>query len=279
MTINNKEIIVEYLEWSPLSLVIREGCRIYSFSKFLSNLDENRSFKVLDVGCGDGHWWQHLKKIRSLSVYGIDIKQSEIDLAKKEIDARCVDITDELKVMSYEKEFDIAVGNCSLEHVPQIDKALKNINSLLKKDGLFILYVPTPYWALKGSSIAILDRISPRLSMSFSGLLNGFFQHWHLYHHTVWGHILNNNGFYVEDVKGIGTKKLDFYFRLFLPASFVAFVVKLVTGKYLNYWIRLVNPKSLRRVLAKKINQEMNLCIGPPDKEDSFEYMIVARKK
>jgi len=163
-------------------------------------------------------------------VHGIYISDTDVDLAKKLITAQNLYIpSPKLTSQISFTSFDTVIGNCSLEHVKEIDLAFKNIHSVLKTGGQFILLVPSPYWALKGHSVQFLNTISPRLSMSASGLLNGFFQHWHLYHYKIWSHILNESGFETVGVYGLGSKKLEFLFRAGLPTAFISFVVKSAT--------------------------------------------------
>jgi 2-polyprenyl-3-methyl-5-hydroxy-6-metoxy-1,4-benzoquinol methylase len=278
LTQNLKTVISEYLSWSPLSLVIREACRINSFTEMLGQLPPQATLKVLDVGCGDGHWWKYLKQEAPMEVVGIDINPSEVAIAQRTIRAEVVDITDPTAVNQLEKDFELVIGNCSLEHIPNINQALRHINSLTRPEGKFVLYVPTPYWALRGKSITWMEKISPRLPMAFSGLMNGFFQHWHLYHHEIWTHLLSNNGFQVEQIKGLGSSRLEFLFRLFLPSSFIAFLCKALTGKYLNFWVSWLLPKRLRDQIAEKISTLVKSSITDPEDEAAFEYMIIARK-
>ena len=209
-----KEIAKSYLSWAPFSLTVREVVRIHSLLLLNSQFGFLSKGRILDVGCGDGNWWKHILPNNLSMVHGIDISDTEVNLAKKVITAQNLDITSPklLTEISY-PSFDTVIGNCSLEHVKEIDLAFKNIYSVLNAGGQFILLVPSPYWALKGHSVQFLNAISPRLSMSASGLLNGFFQHWHLYHYKIWGHILNETGFETVGVYGLGSKKLEFLFK------------------------------------------------------------------
>jgi len=195
------------------------------------------------------------------------------------ISAQCLDITssdflEKIKI----KKFNLIIGNCSLEHVYRIDKALKNIFDILDEDGLFILMVPTPYWALKGNSIRLLHRLSPRLSMSFSGFMNGFFQHWHLYNHHIWKSVLTNFHFKVIKVYGLGNANSEFLFRLGLPTAFISFLIKCLTGKYLNFFLSFITPNLIREKMAEYICRSINHQLQGPDENDIFEYMIVCKK-
>ena len=115
--------------------------------------------------------------------------------------------------------------------------------------------------------------------MSASGLLNGFFQHWHLYHYKIWGHILNETGFETVGVYGLGSKKLEFHFRAGLPTAFISFMVKCATGKYLNYFANFFIPDFLKTFLADCIYKSLIQEVSSPDGDDIFEYMIICKKK
>lgn len=276
---NIQDTTGEYLEWAPMSLAIREVTRINALN-ILDKTDKIfNAERILDVGCGDGRWWTHVIPQNLDKVHGLDISQREIDLANKVISAQCLDITSPNFVNDIKyKKFDLIIGNCSLEHVYHIEKALKNINEVLSDKGTFILLVPTPYWALKGNSVKFLNDISPRLSMGFSGLLNGFFQHWHLYDHKIWNSVLSNYNFKVKAVYGNGNSNSEFLFRLGLPTAFISFLVKCFTGKYLNYFMSKITPAGLKKSVSGKICSYLDDHLVGPDANDIFEYMIVCEK-
>lgn len=277
---NLHEEIKAYLTWSPLSLVIREICRLNSFRELLIQFPEEQELKILDVGCGDGKWWQSLNQLRKIDVHGIDINKAEIYKAKRFINASVIDITNKDSISKLSNDYNVIVGNCSLEHIPNINQALKNINSLMQTNGTFILYVPSPHWALRGKSIKLLEKFSPRLSMAYSGMINGFFQHWHLYHHEIWSHLLSNNGFEIVTIKGIGTSKLEYLFRLFLPTAFISFIFKVLTGRYLNFYLTYITPDFVTDAIAKKLVPLIENSLTDSEKtEEIFEYMIISRKK
>jgi len=274
-----QDITKIYLEWAPLSLAIREASRINSLRMLDESEDVFCGENILDVGCGDGRWWTHILPDEIGKIHGIDINKKEVDLAQMTISAQCLDITapdflERIKI----KEFDLIIGNCSLEHIFHLDRALQNIMTLLSKNGIFILFVPTPYWALKGKSVALLNRLSPRISMAFSGLLNGFFQHWHLYNYHLWTSLLTGIGFKSIRVFGIGNSRSEFLFRLGLPFAFVSFLVKAVTGSYLNAYANRFIPTGLKVRLANIVFQSIDKKLLEPDVEDIFEYMIVCKK-
>jgi SAM-dependent methyltransferase len=275
---NIENVTLKYLEWAPMSLAIREVTRI----NFLYQLEDKfRIFeadKILDVGCGDGNWWKFMLPEELHKVHGIDISRKEIEIANSCIVAKCLDITSEKVDKELDGPYGLIIGNCSLEHIYHLDKALKNIYQLLEENGKFCLFVPTPYWALKGKSIEILSKVSPRLSMAVSGLMNGFFQHWHLYHYKIWESVLTSFGFKVSNVYGIGNKRSEFLFRLFLPSAFISFLVKSILGKYLNFYLSPLLPKILKKKMSNMITMSLDKEFLPPNHQDIFEYVIVCRK-
>lgn len=271
--------IESYLRWCPISLVIREMCRVYIFKKMITKHQVAYNAKILDVGCGDARWWKYINENGNYSVTGIDISSPEIAKAKKSINAHELDITNKDNLKNIGHDFDLVIGNCSLEHIPNIHLALENISSLLKENGLFIMFVPTPQWAHRGLGQKYLKKISPRFSMAFSGLLNGFFQHWHLYDHEVWKYIIMKNKLEVIEVRGMGTEKLEFLFRLFLPFSFVSFLVKSVTGFYANYFAGKVMPRWIIRKIAERLKPLIEESEVDVNDTGAFEYVIIARKR
>lgn len=279
MDLKFKKSIEDYIRWSPISLVIRESCRIFIFKKIIAKYKVNSNADILDVGCGDGRWWSIINDPKSFNVYGIDINESEIKKAKAVIHAQYGDISNSNSKHIFNLNFDLVIGNCSMEHIPDIDSALANISAICKTKGLLVLIVPTPYWAHNGKIIRALDKLSPRFSMCFSGAVNGFFQHWHLYNYKIWKNILKEHEFEVLEVNGIGTARLEFLFRLFLPSGFLAFLVKKITGRYLNYFLTKLVPRILVEKIAGKIYREVVNCEVSKDSKTAFEYIIVATKK
>ena len=222
----------EYLRHAPLSLTLREIHRLVAIESVSAGPGP-----VLDVGCGDGFWWT-LRDHDQREIYGIDISASEIAQAKKRITASLTDVSREQPFPH--TRFHQIIGNCSLEHVPDIDGALTNLRKAAAPGARLVMFVPTPRWAYQGRLQSWLLAKAPRLAMSVSGGLNGFFQHWHLYDSKVWTSLLAQAGWKVRTIYGMGSARSEFLYRLFLPPSFVEFVVKKLTGFYPSRLARFV---------------------------------------
>jgi hypothetical protein len=172
-------------------------------------------------------------------------------------------------------KFGEVIGNCSLEHVPDIDAALSNLRAAAADDAQLLMFVPTPRWAYQGRMQSLLMKHSPRLAMMLSGALNGFFQHWHLYDHKVWTRLLETHGWRVREIKGLGSARSEFLFRAFMPPAFVQFLAKSVTGFYPAKLYRFL-PTPVMKPLAKLVRWAVSDPIVDVDSPHAYEYMIVA---
>ena len=257
----------EYLRHAPLSLTLREIHRLVAVEAVSTG-----EGPVLDVGCGDGFWWT-LRDHDDREVYGIDISASEIAQARTRIKAEVTDVSKEQPFP--ETKFEQIIGNCSLEHVPDIDAALGNLRKAAAHGARLVMFVPTPRWAYQGRLQSFLLRHAPRVAMSVSGALNGFFQHWHLYDQKVWTRLLAQHGWNVRAIYGMGSARSEFLYRLFLPPSFAEFLIKQVTGKYPSRLARYV-PNAVLAPFARLVRWAVSDPLVAADSPTAYEYMIIA---
>jgi SAM-dependent methyltransferase len=255
-----------YLRHAPVSLVVREINRLIAFAALAGTRGP-----VLDVGCGDGFWWTVRDEPRDVS--GVDISEREIAQAKTRIHAAITDVSRETPFPGV--QFAEIIGNCSLEHIPDIDAALSNLRRAAAQDGRMLMFVPTPRWAFQGRTQSLLLRHAPRVAMTLSGALNGFFQHWHLYDAKVWMRLLSQNGWRVTATYGLGSARSEFLFRLFMPPAFGEFLIKKTTGVYPSKLAGVV-PDSAMGPLVKLVTWVVHAPLCEPDASTAYEYMIVA---
>ncbi|MCX5742295.1 MAG: class I SAM-dependent methyltransferase [Proteobacteria bacterium] len=256
-----------YLRHAPLSLTLREINRLIAVESIRTGKGP-----VLDVGCGDGFWWT-LRYGGGRDVYGIDISAREVAQAKLRITAELTDVSDVVPFPA--TKFEEIIGNCSLEHVPDIDGALSNLRKAASASGRLVMFVPTPRWAYQGRLQSWLLKKAPRIAMTVSGAMNGFFQHWHLYDEKVWTRLLAQNGWKVKAVFGLGSSRSEFLFRLFMPPAYMEFVVKKLTGFYPSKLARFI-PDSLMSPAAKLVRWAVTDPLVPADSPTAYEYLIIA---
>jgi SAM-dependent methyltransferase len=110
--------------------------------KFLLNSPEFKSrkkLKLLDAGSGIGQYVYYTKKLGFDSV-GIDFSKKSVKIAKK-LKNRVI-FGDLRKLPFNDEEFDIVLAGGSLEHFPETEMAISEVNRVLKRKGLFIGNVP-----------------------------------------------------------------------------------------------------------------------------------------
>jgi len=107
-------------------------------------LPEDKSAKILEVGCGCGHFLYFLKKKGYENYQGMDISPQLVDYCKEHITKNIVqaDIFDFLR--NKEGVYDCIVAHDVQEHIPkeQMLDFLKLIFVSLKDEGIFISRVP-----------------------------------------------------------------------------------------------------------------------------------------
>jgi SAM-dependent methyltransferase len=256
-----------YLSHAPLSLTLREINRLIAIEAVASG-----EGPVLDVGCGDGFWWT-LRTADNREIYGIDISAREVAQAKTRINAALTDVSREQPFPG--TAFAEIIGNCSLEHVPDIDAALGNLRKAAAPGGRLLMFVPTPRWALQGRMQSWLLRRAPRVAMSVAGALNGFFQHWHLYDEKVWGRLLAQNGWRVRAAYGLGSARSEFLFRAFMPPAFVEFIAKQLTGFYPSKLAKFL-PRAALDPAIRLVQWAVTDPLVPASSPTAYEYLIVA---
>jgi len=96
-----------------------------------------RPTKILDIGCGSGYLINELSKSIKSEFYGVDVysENKRSDWVYKK-----ADIT---KGIPFEDgQFDCVVCGEVIEHIPNPDFLLNEINRILKKDGYLIISTP-----------------------------------------------------------------------------------------------------------------------------------------
>jgi SAM-dependent methyltransferase len=259
--------IYAYLKHAPLSLTLREINRLIAIETV-----PRTAGPVLDVGCGDGFWWT-LRGTGDREVYGIDISAREVAQARTRINAALTDVSRERPFPG--TEFAEIIGNCSLEHVPDIDAALSNLRDAAAPGARLLMFVPTPRWAYQGQLQSWLLRRAPRVAMSIAGALNGFFQHWHLYDAKVWTRLLEQNGWHVRATYGLGSARSEFLFRAFMPPAFLEFIAKKLTGFYPSKLARFL-PRAVLAPAVRLVRWAVSDPLVAADSPTAYEYLIIA---
>lgn len=98
--------------------------------------------RVLDVGCGEGLFGKALKDRFGAEVWGIDINEESVEMAKERIDTVfCNDIVHLLKELP-DSYFDAIYFNDVLEHMVDPYSLLENIAPKLSANGVVVASIP-----------------------------------------------------------------------------------------------------------------------------------------
>lgn len=105
----------------------------YVFEKILSKTTLNN---VLDFGCGYGTLISYVKKKYNKEILGYDINENAIAILKEK-NIKYINSLNEIN-----EGFDTIISSNVLEHIEDDEKTLNQLNNLLKKDGVLVLYLP-----------------------------------------------------------------------------------------------------------------------------------------
>lgn len=141
------KVIEQYKSHANLDIRV-ELHRRYSKNKLgfnnwiFSNYQITDEIKVLELGCGTGELWKSnldsIDKIEQLVItdFSNDMVETTRSVIgnKDNVKYEVMDIQD----ISFEnKTFDIVIANMLLHHVNDINKAISEVNRVLKKGGIF----------------------------------------------------------------------------------------------------------------------------------------------
>lgn len=200
-----------------LEKLFSDGVR-YNLSTIFSLLDKDKDAHFLDLGCDDGSLTSKLaQKIGTPHVYGVDVVESRLNLAKKKgIIVKKMDLNKRFTLPS--DNFDVVHTNQVIEHLSDSDNFLSEIYRILKPGGYAVVSTENASsWVNIGASILGWQIFS---LTNFSRLKQGIGNPFALHRHDVadldsWNHVRIYNfyglkeylevcGFRVEAIRGAG---------------------------------------------------------------------------
>ena len=117
----------------------------YTFSLSFIQKDEQKSKRLLDVGCGSGALLKLAYK-REFLVYGIDIPDIAIKQAKEEVPNAEVVVGSAENLPWRDGYFDYVTCICSIEHHLHPDKSVREIARVLSNNGKAFIMLPNSFF-------------------------------------------------------------------------------------------------------------------------------------
>jgi len=152
----------------------------------------------LDLGCGDGHF-SNIAFEKEVTL-GLDPWTGPVHLARK--DGKYLHVVQGLgdRIPSPDGYFSSAVSNSVLEHIPDLEPVLAELNRVLKPNAPFIFCVPNENFLMNLSISQWLDKIGARgLAARYRAFFNRISRHHHCDPKPEWEMRLKNHGFKIED--------------------------------------------------------------------------------
>jgi SAM-dependent methyltransferase len=259
-----RNFLYAYLDQAPISLALMRAVEC----DHLSRLPFERP--ILDVGCGDGTFGRILFNGVTVDA-GVDRSEKEIERARA---TRCYDDlrVSEVERLPFESEtFATVYSNCVLEHIPDIEAALREIHRVLLPGGALYITVPNP----RCVTHLLWRNVFRRLGLAglgdwYSNLTLRLFNAEHVLEAEEWADLLGRAGFTTEHHEPYMPLAATRIQDVLLPTALLSVLSKALLGR------KLVFPR-LHRV---KVRLYRRLLRGLYEEHavDGSATMIVARK-
>jgi len=260
----HRNFLFAYMDQAPISLALMRAIECDLFS------DLSFERPILDVGCGDGTFARILFNGVTVDA-GVDYDVERLEWAKR---MRCYDDlrTAKLERLPFESEnFATVYGNHALEHIPDIEAALREIYRVLQPGGVFYMTVPNPRCTTYLFWPAVFERIGLSVVAGwYSKLMLRLFKAEHIFEDEEWSDLLERIGFVVERNQPYMPRKAARIQDLFLASASVSTISKALFGR------RLIFPR-LHRVKVRLYRRFFLPAYAERSPEGS-STLLIARK-
>jgi SAM-dependent methyltransferase len=253
-----------YFPYTPAALCVKECARLTALRR------HSCPEPILDVGCGDGLFARIA--FENAEVWGIDIDAREGRWAAASQAYSQVVLGDVTRAKLPDSFFSACVANCSLEHVPRIDLAMRNIWSALKPGGRVFMFVPNRDWAQSLMSYRLLAAVGATgLAETLQQGIDTLFRHEHLYDEAGWRQVLVDSGFVVDAVEPVLSTATTVAFEALLLPSLAGKLNKTLTTRWTNF-------PSARKALSLPVYALTKAIMERSDPTPTAEFLAIGRR-
>ncbi|MGE5604012.1 MAG: class I SAM-dependent DNA methyltransferase [Nitrososphaerales archaeon] len=153
---------------------------------------------VLDIGCGDGHY--AAAAFPGGLDSGIDITREIVSEAAQHGPYRSLAVADGTRLPAADGSFQTVVSNCVIEHIPDIESLVGEVNRVLKPGGRFIFSVPGERFTESLFTVRTLNGLGLKgLAQRYGTWWNGNASHCTLESPKQWQARLERHGLQLDD--------------------------------------------------------------------------------
>lgn len=259
-----RNFLYAYFDQAPVALALMRAVEC----NHLSALPFERP--ILDIGCGDGTFARVLFNGVKVDA-GIDRDEKEIARAKLAgvyDDAR----VGEVQELPFESEsFRTVYSNCVLEHIPDIENALREIARVLKPGGALYITVPSPrcvtflWWRDLFRKVGLKG-----LGDWYGNLTLRVFNAEHVLEAEGWSELFERVGLATEHHEPYMSRAATRAQDLLLPTAFLSVILKsLIERKLLFPRLHRLKVRAYRRAFMDMYEERA---------PEGSATMLVARK-
>jgi ubiquinone/menaquinone biosynthesis C-methylase UbiE len=195
------------------------------------NVKESLKFRhpILDLGCGFGEFSGVF--FEGQIEMGIDISLDDLIVANKINKYKKLVTADARYLPFKDKSFSTIVSISVLEHIPNMQKAIKEAYRVLKPGGIFIITMPTLelnnnlFYPSIFKKIGFID-----LADWYVNKYHQIFKHINILTEKKWVHIVEKSGFKILSVTGTMTTTQTRIFDIFLITALPSQIIRWLIG-------------------------------------------------
>lgn len=131
---------------------------------------------VLDIACGEGYG-SNIMSSKAKFVYGVDIDEITVNAAKSKYKQQNLEysIGDVTNISFNDDTFDVVVSFETIEHHDKHDEMMKEINRVLKPNGIFIISTPDKLFYSDKTNFKNKFHVKELYKNEFVKLVSNFF--------------------------------------------------------------------------------------------------------